>query len=129
MRILIRKTVSELVDCIIGTQSRSVDDSRRFSFSLTYEEDWESLRQSIEHLRPKLKGNADQLLDMMAQARAHFDAGRAEGAGEDSREGDPGFEQLKLGSRLMQDMEGLVRGYPPLCYPEELYRWPRPAVH
>ncbi len=90
----------------------------------TYEEGWDSLDQSLDHLRPKLgQERYAQLVEMAAQAKTHYDEGYA--VNDRTVEVIPGFDHIKLGSRLMQDMGRVVRNKPPYAYPEELYRWPR----
>jgi hypothetical protein len=65
------------------------------------------LERGVENLRKRFgDAKADQLLDMIRQAKAHHDAGD------------------KLGSRLLQDVEMLVADRQPYAYPKELYRWP-----
>ena len=120
MRLLISKNPSDLVGEIIAARTYSIDNSRKPSFYLKYDEMWESLRQSLIHLAPKLRGNATQLEEMRQQAKAHFEAGHAPG-GDDW--------EITLGARLMQDMEALVKGRRPFAYPVDLYRWPRPAIN
>ncbi|MGK6321431.1 hypothetical protein [Sphingomonas sp. DT-204] len=61
----------------------------------------------MENLRKKFgDAKADQLLDMIRQAKAHHEAND------------------KLGSRLLQDVEMVVADRQPYAYPKELYRWP-----
>jgi hypothetical protein len=94
----------------------------------TYEEAWEELSQSLAHLRGKLGEDwYAQLVDMAAQAKAHYDVGYKAGfkGTANVKQGDPGLEDIKLGSWLMQDMEQLVKGKPPYAYPQDMYRWPR----
>ena len=80
----------------------------------TYDEAWEELRLSLDHLRSKLgEARHAQLIDMATQAKAHFDA-----EGQDEQQG-------LLGSWLMQDVEQVVKGKSPFAYPEELFRWTR----
>jgi hypothetical protein len=80
----------------------------------TYDEGWESLSQSLDHLRGTLgQVRYAQLVDMVAQAKTHYDA--------EAKDEHQGF----LGSWLMQDIEQVVKGKSPFAYPAELYRWPR----
>lgn len=111
--IIISKTLRDLQSEIVYLNLNAGGGEYPTEFQ-TYEEAWESLHQSLKHLRGKL-GDAryEQLVDMTAQAKAHYDA-----EAEDEQQG-------FLGSWLMQDIEQVVKGKPPFAYPEELYRWPR----
>lgn len=115
-------TIKDLVGRIVGVQM-DTSGCKYPRFGVTLEQDWQHLRMSIENMRKKLGvARTDQLLDMCAQAKSHFDAAYAQGGGVNLN--DPGFEDSKLGTRLMQDMEWIVRGREPFAYPKELYRWP-----
>jgi hypothetical protein len=122
--IKIAKTLGELADSVVYLNLSC--GARRYPTEFqTYDEGWESLRQSLDHLRKKLgEARYTQLVDMAAQAKNYYDEGYD--LGERGKEVIPGFDHIKLGSRLMQDIEQVVRGKPPFAYPEELYRWPRP---
>ena len=111
--IRISKTLGELGDSVVST--RMYCNAKGFPNEFrTYDEAWEELRLSLDHLHKKLgEARYAQLVEMVAQAKAHFDA-----EAEDERQG-------FLGSWLMQDIEQVVRGKTPFAYPEELYRWPR----
>jgi hypothetical protein len=88
----------------------------------TYAEAWKELFQSLAHLRGKLgEDRYMQMIDMAAQAKAHYDASYELGDFEvpDS----PGFVESRYASWLMLDMEQVVKGKPPGAYPDELYRW------
>jgi len=90
----------------------------------TYDEGWDSLFQSLDHLRGKLgEARHAQLVEMANQAKAHYDAGNAEPGPRIARP--DVIDEIKLGSWLMQDIGRVVRGKSPHAYPEELYRWPR----
>lgn len=108
MVVVIRKSLGNLVDQIIGVCTHSIEDDYPTPYQ-TFDEAWDNLGQSYDYLRDKLgERRYTQLVDMTAQAKAHFLAG-----------------ETRLGGRLMQDMEQLVKNKPPFAYPEELYRWPR----
>jgi hypothetical protein len=88
----------------------------------TYEEGWDSLFLSFDHLRKKLgEARYAQLVDMAKQAKAHYDAGYACGDYDDPK--NPGFIEINHGSWLMQDVGQVVRGKPPHAYPKDMYRW------
>lgn len=73
----------------------------------TYDEAWDNLAQSLEHLRGRLgEERYAQVVDMVAQAKAHYEA-----------------REIKWASWLMQDIEYVVKGKPPFAYPNEMYRW------
>jgi len=110
---LIAKNLGELADRIISLRTHCNHSDYPTEFQ-AYDEAWDELRQNLNHLRGKLGDKRyAQLMDMAAQAKAHYDA--------ESEDEHQGF----LGSWLMQDIEQVVRGKPPFAYPEELYRWPR----
>ena len=75
------------------------------------------LFQGVENLRKRFgDSKSDQLLDMLRQAKTHFEAG------EDF-----------LGARLTQDIEEVIFDRLPFAYPKDRYRWPidpnaRPVV-
>ncbi|MGK6321429.1 hypothetical protein [Sphingomonas sp. DT-204] len=121
--IKVAQSLSELSDSITYLNLNCGSHSYPTEFQ-TYEEGWESLSQSLTHLRRKLgEARYTQLIEMAAQSKAHYDEGYA--LSDRTIEVIPGFDHIKLGSRLMQDMGQIVRGKPPFAYPEELYRWPR----
>lgn len=91
----------------------------------TYDEAWDELRQNIDHLKFKLGPERySKLLKMLERAKAHYDAAEAEAVG-DARidPGEPGFENSKLGSWLMQDIGLIVDGKQPAVYPKALSSW------
>jgi hypothetical protein len=111
--IRISKTRGELADSVVYLSVHCNAKAYPTEFQ-TYNEGWESLSRSLDHMCDKLgEARYTQLVDMVAQAKAHYDA-----EAEDEQQG-------FLGSWLMQDIEQVVRGKPPFAYPEELYRWPR----
>lgn len=106
--ILVSKTLRDLRSEIVylSTNCNHRDYPTEFQ---TYDEAWESLTRSLQHLRNKLgEERYTKLVDMAAQAKTHYEA-----------------EEIKWGSRLMQDMEQIVKGKPPFAYPEDMYRWSR----
>lgn len=76
--------------------------------------DWEdfdgvfhSMTLGVENLRKKLgEKKAGQLLEMLATAKAHYEAG-----------------ENKLGGALMEDAKMVLIDRQPWAYPKELYRW------
>ncbi|GAA0864481.1 hypothetical protein GCM10009115_19180 [Sphingopyxis soli] len=121
--IIVSENLRDLRSEIIYLNLNSGGQSYPTEFQ-TYDEGWESLNQSLAHLRGKLgEARYAQLVEMATQAKVHYDEGYA--INDRTAEVIPGFDHIKLGSRLMQDMEQVVKGKPPFAYPEELYRWPR----
>lgn len=111
--IKIARTLGELSDSVVYLSINCNAKQYPTEFQ-TYGEGWESLDQSLDHLRTKLgQPRYAKLVEMAAQAKAHYDA--------EAQDEQQGF----LGSWLMQDIEQVVKGKPPFAYPEELYRWPR----
>jgi hypothetical protein len=111
--IYVSPTRSRLIGQMVVVRTYAIEGKDHFPDDMSFEEGFESIRQSLEHLRQKLSGElADQLLSMSVQAKSHFEGGGT-----------------RLGAGLMQDMEQVLRGAPPFAYPRELYRWPRTAVH
>jgi hypothetical protein len=121
--IKIAQSLFELSDSITYLNINAAGDHYPTEFQ-TYDEGWEGLKKSLDHLRSKLSEERyAQLVEMAAQAKAHYDEAYA--TGDRSKEVIPGFDHIKLGSRLMQDIGQIARGKSPFSYPEELYRWPR----
>jgi hypothetical protein len=118
------KNMGDLAGCIVWVRTNTSNYSFP-RFSTTLEEAWEELRINMEGLRKKM-GNArtDQVLDMCKQARQHFSDAYQKHPSTPPQPGEVGFEDIKLGSRLMQDVEWVARGREPFAYPKELYRWP-----
>lgn len=78
---------------------------------LTADQAWRRLEIGIVDIRSELgEERADQIREMLAVARAHYEAG-----------------EHHLGSWLMQDIEQVTRGTAPYAYPAESYPWPRHA--
>jgi hypothetical protein len=125
--IIIAQNLRELTDNVVYLRTNCNDSDYPTEFQ-TYDEGWGSLRQSLDHLRAKLGDiRYAQLMEMVEQAKAHYDAGYASGPKPDVRStpDDLGLEHIKLGSWLMQDIEQVVKGKKPFAYPEELYSWSR----
>ena len=111
--ILIAKNLGELIDSVVSLTMYSNTKGFPNEFK-TYDEAWKELHLSLDHLRGKLReARYAQLVEMLAQAKAHYDA----------RDADE--HQSFLGSWLMQDIEQVIKNKPPYAYPEELYHWPR----
>jgi hypothetical protein len=107
--IVIPQSSKDLVGKIVRVCTYAIEGRDKFPATMSFDDGFESIRQGLFHLREKLPlGLADQLLDMNAQAKLHFDKA-----------------ETKLGAWLMQDMEQLLRKKEPFAYPDELYRWPR----
>jgi hypothetical protein len=96
-----------------------------------------STQLGIENLRTRF-GNkkADQLLDMLAQAKAHHEEGWRLTRGEnppadrpkwweskDAPTEMPGWWQRRIGNALLQDMQMVIINRQPWAYPKDLYRW------
>ena len=118
------KNIRDLAGAIIGVRTNTSTYSYP-RFGKTLAEAWGELRFNIERMRGKMgDARTDQVLDMCDQARQHFEDAYRKSPTIAPEPGQPGFEDLKLGSRLMQDMEWIARGREPFAYPKELYRWP-----
>lgn len=100
------KTKSQLRDRIVTTLMRAPTRQFPEDYGLDFEGAYYSLEKGVENLRKKFgDAKADQLLDMIRQAKAHHEAGD------------------KLGSRLLQDVEMVIADRQPYAYPKQLYRW------
>ena len=100
------KTKSQLRDRIVTTLMRAPTRHFPEDYGLDFDGAYYSLERGVENLRKKFgDAKADQLLDMIRQAKAHHEA------------------DDKLGSRLLQDVEMVVADRQPYAYPKELYRW------
>jgi hypothetical protein len=70
---------------------------------------FQSMTVGLENLRKRFGSDkADQLQDMLSQARAHYAAGDG-----------------RLGGALLEDTKMVAMDRQAWAYPEELYRWPR----
>lgn len=113
--IKIAETLGEFRDSIVYLRTNCNAKNYPTEFQ-TYEEGWESLFLSLDHLKGKFdEARFTQLFEMLAQAKAHYNN---EVQTQDE-------EQGFLGSWLMQDIEQVVKGKAPYAYPEHLYRWSR----
>lgn len=117
-------TIKDLVGRIVGVQTNTSHYNYP-RFGITLEEAWKQLRVSIENMREKLgEQRTDQLLDMSDQAQQHYRDGYHQSPAGKPAPGTPGADDIRLGTRLMQDIEWVVRGRESFAYPRELYRWP-----
>jgi len=65
------------------------------------------MSRGIENLRSLFgETKANQLIEMLVQAKAHYEAG-----------------ENQLGGALMEDAKMVVMGRQPWAYPKELYHW------
>jgi hypothetical protein len=102
------KSLGQLRDAMTFTLVHAYDNSFPDWCGLDLDGAFHRLFLGIENLRRRFgDSKADQLLDMLQQAKTHFVAGEG-----------------KLGSWLMQDAEEVVSDRRPFAYPRELYRWP-----
>ena len=121
------KSIRDLAGRIVWVATNTSTYSYpRFGKNLA--EAWDELRSDIDNLRPRLGDlRANVLLEMCSRAQAHFATTYNQSPTRPASPGEPGFDELKLGSRLMQDLEWVTRGREPFAYPRELYSWPRIA--
>ena len=96
-----------------------------------------TIQEGIENIRV-LVGNhrAEQLQDMLTQAKAHHEEGwqltrgapppkerpnwwKSPNAATDMR----GWWERRIGNALLQDMQAVLMGRQPWAYPKDLYRW------
>src|SRR5579859_2114854 len=112
------KNIRDLVGRIVWVRTNTTSYSYpRFGKSL--EDAWKELRINIEGLRRQLgDARTDQVLDMCSHAQQHFRDAYEKSPERSSKPGMAGFEDLKLGSNLMQDVEWVVRGREPFAYPK-----------
>ena len=72
-----------------------------------------ALTRGVENLRKRFgNSKADQLLEMLAQAKAHYES-----------------SDNKLGGALLEDTKMVVMGRRPWAYPKALYRWAVDSSH
>ena len=101
----IPKSTGELRDRMGDAMLRA--PKRQFPDSYDFDGTFYSMSRGVENLRNRLGGvKADQLLEMLAQAKAHYLAG-----------------DNKLGGALMEDAKMVVMKRQTWAYPKELYRW------
>jgi hypothetical protein len=88
-----------------------------------------SLEQGVENLRKRFgEAKSNQILDMLAQSKAHHEAGWQQNGQRVVPDG-PGWREVCLGNHLLQDVEMVVRDRQPWAYPKALYRWPTNPWH
>lgn len=103
----IPKTPGQLRDRMSDTMLRA--PRRQFPETYDFDGTFYSMTRGVENLRKRFgDAKADQLLDMLAQAKAHYEA-----------------DHNRLGGALMEDATMVVTDRKPWAYPEELYRWRR----
>ena len=113
----IPKTPGQLCDAVVFMSAYAADLKFPRWTGLNFEGAFHRLFQGVENLRKRFgDSKSDQLLDMLRQAKTHFEAG------EDF-----------LGARLTQDIEEVIFDRLPFAYPKDRYRWPidpnaRPVV-
>lgn len=92
---------SQISDTMLRAPEREFDDYEDFD-GVFY-----SMFKCVENLRKRFGDvKADQILEMLAQAKAHYEAG-----------------ENKLGGELMEDTKMVIMKRQPWAYPKELYRW------
>lgn len=103
---LIPKTKGELRDSISVAMLRA--PKRQFSDREDFDGAFHSMACGVQNLRERIGGaKAEQLLEMLAQAKTLYEAG-----------------ENKLAGALMEDTKMVVMGRQPWAFPKELYRWP-----
>jgi hypothetical protein len=101
----IPKSTGQLRDRIGDTMLRA--PKRNFPDSYDFDGTFYSMCRGVDNLRGRFgDAKANQLLEMLAQAKAHYEA-----------------DDNKLGGALMEDAKMVVMGRQPWAYPKELYRW------
>jgi len=101
----IPRTVGQLRDRIGDTILRA--PRRQFPETYDFDGTFFSMERGLENLRERLgHAKADQLREMLSQAKAHYEDG-------DNR----------LGGGLLNDAEMVLIDRQPWAYPKELYRW------
>jgi hypothetical protein len=101
----IPETAGELRDQIADTMLRA--PTRQFPDYEDFDGVLYSMFKSVDNLRKRFgEVKANQVLEMLAQAKAHYEAG-----------------ENKLGGALMEDSNIVVMKRQPWAYPKELYRW------
>ena len=88
-------------DAMLRAPEREFDDYEDFDGAFYV------LIKGVENLRKRLgDAKADQILEMLTQAKAHYEAG-----------------ENKLAGALMEDTKMVIMKRQPWAYPKELYRW------
>jgi hypothetical protein len=122
----IPKTAGELRDAVTFVMAHAPDHGFPDWTGLDFDGGFERLFLGVENLRRRFGDTkADQLQDMLRQAKQHFNDGHALGG----EQGQPGFLNIGWGCWLMQDVSEVIGDRPPFAYPEDLYRWPRPSIN
>ncbi|TXI37094.1 MAG: hypothetical protein E6Q51_04125 [Methylophilus methylotrophus] len=101
----IPETAGELKAQISDTMLRAPE--REFEDYEDFDGVFYSMFQSVENLRKRFGDEkANQVLEMLAQAKAHYEAG-----------------DNKLAGALMEDTKMVIMKRQPWAYPKERYRW------
>ena len=104
----IPKALSDLKAWINTIMMRAPTRHFPESFGHDFDGIFYSVEKGIENQRMRFgDAKADQLVDMLRRAKAHYEAG-----------------ENKLGGALMQDIQTVIMDRQPWAYPKELYRWP-----
>lgn len=102
---LIPKTKGELRDSISDAMLRA--PKHQFPDWEDFDGVFHSMACGVENLRKRVGDvTAEQLLEMLAQAKAHYETG-----------------ENKLAGALMEDTKMVVMSRQPWAYPKELFRW------
>jgi len=102
----IPKSAGELRDRISDTMLSA--PRRQFRDGYDFDGAFFVICRGIENLRNRLGDpKADQLVEMVALSKAHYEAG-----------------DNKLGGALMEDTKMVLMSRQPWAYPKERYRWP-----
>ena len=104
---IIPKSKSELRDSI--SNAMLCAPRRQFPDWEDFDGVFHSMMCGVANVRKRVgDARADQLLEMLAQAKGHYETG-----------------ENKLGGALMEDTKMVVMNRQPWAYPKELYRWAR----
>lgn len=102
---VIPETAGELRAFISDTMLRA--PTRKFPDYKDFDGAFYILFKGVDNLRKRLSdAKANQVLEMLAQAKAHYEAG-----------------ENKLGGALMEDTKMVIMKRQPWAYPKGLYRW------
>jgi hypothetical protein len=114
--VLIPKTARDLVG-LISVGMLYAPQRKEFE-GVDFDGFFFSLERGVENLRSRFGDvKADQLLDMMHQAKSHYEAGGAHKPGTQAN------SENRLAGALMEDTKMLVMDRQAWAYPKELYRW------
>jgi hypothetical protein len=101
----IPETAGELRDEISSAMLRAPE--REFEEYEDFDGVFYSMRKSVDNLRKRFgDAKANQVLEMLTQAKEHYEAG-----------------ENKLAGALMEDTKIVIMKRQPWAYPKELYRW------